>query len=478
MSRVTPGEAADTVQREELAMRRMTESLVEDLSENVPADQVTSAVGAAHHRFAGKPIREFVPILVERIVRTELADPDPTVRVPAPAAAGRAVAPEPVRAAEDESSTAERARHLVSRRGVLPLSIGAVTVVAAVAAAVILLPGGGETPAAAPTGAPVTVVRGVVGSEKVSFFQDEQVVRVLADNGIRVEVEPAGSRQIATTVDLDRYDFAFPSSSPAAERIQRQRNVTAKYTPFASPIAIATYRPIADLLTTAGVIKPGPVATFDMNRYLELAGTGVQWDDLPDNTTYPVEKNILVSTTDPRSSNSAAMYLSIASYVANDHTIVRGATAEQHVLPALSKLFLAQGYTDNSSEGPFTQYLTNGMGPTPLVCIYEAQFVEAAGKGKIKPDMVLTYPTPTVLSSHTLVPLTGTGDKVGKLLTENPELRRLAALHGFRTGDNAQFTAVAAERDVPVPADLIDVVDAPAYDTLEHLLDGVAKSYN
>ncbi|MEU5407003.1 three-helix bundle dimerization domain-containing protein [Nocardia asteroides] len=472
MSRVTPGEAADTVQRETLAMRRMTESLVEDLSENVPADQVTSAVGAAHDRFAGKPIREFVPILVERIVRSELADPDPTVRVPAPTV--RASVPDPVAPPQEP----ERAGGLVSRRAMLPLSIGAVTVVAAVAAGVILLPGGGDGPAAAPVGAPLTVVRGVVGSEKMAFFQDPEVVRVLAEHGVRVEVEPAGSRQIATDVGLGKYDFAFPSSSPAAERIQRQRNVTVKYTPFSSPIAIATYRPIADLLTAAGVIKPGPVATFDMNRYLELAGTGVQWDDLPDNTTYPVAKNILVSTTNPRSSNSAAMYLAIASYVANDHTIVRGTTAEQHVLPALSKLFLAQGYTDTSSAGPFDQYLTNGMGPTPLVCIYEAQFVEAAGQGRIKPDMVLTYPTPTVLSNHTLVPLTGTGDTVGKLLGENPELRRLAAAHGFRTGDNAQFTAIAADRNVAVPAELIDVVDAPAYDTLEHLLDGVANSFN
>ncbi|MFD4439594.1 three-helix bundle dimerization domain-containing protein [Nocardia sp. NPDC058519] len=473
MSRVVPGVAADAVQREELAMRRMTESLVEDLSENVPVDQVTSAVGAAHHRFTGKPIREFVPILVERIVRRELADPDPTVRVPAPAAGVRASE----LIARESNTTEEQPKRLVSRRSVVPLSIGAVVVVGAVVAGVVLLPGGADAPAAAPVAEP-TVVRGVVGSEKMSFFADERVVKVLADNGIRVQVEPAGSRQIATTVDLGAFDFAFPSSIPAAERIQRQRNITTKYTPFSSPIAIATFRPIADLLTAAGVIKPGPVATFDMNKYLELAGTGVQWDDLPDNTTYPVAKNILVSTTDPRSSNSAAMYLSIASYVANDHTIVRGATAEQHVLPALSKLFLAQGYTDNSSDGPFNQYLTNGMGPTPLVCIYEAQFVEAAGEGRIKPDMMLTYPTPTVLSSHTLVPLNAIGDKIGKLLTDNPELRRLAADHGFRTGDTAQFTSVAAERSVPVAADLIDVVDVPAYETLEHLLDGVANSYN
>ncbi|MDO3646430.1 three-helix bundle dimerization domain-containing protein [Nocardia mangyaensis] len=470
MSRVNPG--ADVVQREAQAMRRMTESLVEDLSENVPVDQVTSAVGAAHKRFAGTPIREFVPILVERIVRSELADPDPTVRVPAPSVRATVAAPEPVARHEVPG-----ARGRASRRVVVPLSLGAIAVVAAVVAGLVLLPGGAQTPAAAPV-APATVVRGVVGSEKMAFFADERVVRVLADNGIAVEVEPAGSRQIATSVDLDRYDFAFPSSSPAAERIQRARAITAKYTPFSSPIAIATFRPIAELLTAAGVITPGPVASFDMNRYLELAAGGVQWDDLPGNTTYPVAKNILVSTTDPRSSNSAAMYLSIASYVANDHTIVRGATAEAHVLPALSKLFLAQGYTDNSSEGPFNQYLSNGMGPTPLVCIYEAQFVEAAAAGRITPDMVLTYPTPTVLSSHTLVPLTRTGDTIGRLLTDDPELRRLAAEHGFRTGDTAQFSAVAAAHDVPVVADLIDIVDVPAYDTLERLLDGVANSYN
>ncbi|KAF0846929.1 three-helix bundle dimerization domain-containing protein [Nocardia caishijiensis] len=477
MSRVIPGVAADAVEREKQAMRRMTESLVEDLSDNVPVEQVTSAVGAAHTRFEGKPIREFVPILVERIVRTELADSDPTVRVPAPVAR-TAAAEQPAEPVVVEETSAASS---MSRRKLVSLSVGAVGAVAVVTAGMTVFTSGTDSSTAAPVHEPVgalTLVRGVVGSEKMSFFADERVVKVLADNGIRVEAQPAGSRQIATDVNLDNFDFAFPSSRPAAERIQRLRNVTAKYTPFSSPIAIATYRPIADLLTAAGVIKPGPVATFDMQRYLELTAQGVQWDDLPGNTTYPVAKNILVSTTDPRSSNSAAMYLSIASYVANDHTIVRGGTAEQHVLPTLSKLFLAQGYTDNSSEGPFTQYLTNGMGPTPMVCIYEAQFVEAAGQGRITQDMVLTYPTPTVLSSHTLVPLTDTGDRIGKLLTENAELRRLAAEHGFRTGDNAQFTAVAAERAVPVPAELIDVVDVPAYETLENLLDGVAKSYN
>jgi hypothetical protein len=97
----------------------------------------------------------------------------------------------------------------------------------------------------------------VIGSEKQAFFDDPQVRKAFARDGLKVEVDPAGSRQIATSIDL------------------------------------------------------------------------LRWDQLKNNSTYPVRKNILVSTTDPRSSSSAAMYLAIASYVANGDTIVRGDAAEK-----------------------------------------------------------------------------------------------------------------------------------------------------
>ncbi|MBF6173902.1 hypothetical protein IU476_20775 [Nocardia blacklockiae] len=360
------------------------------------------------------------------------------------------------------------------RRLLLPA--GVLVLVAAVAAAVGLGGSAPETPAAATVS--LTKVSGVVGSEKAAFFADSRVADVLARHGLRVEVDRAGSRQIATTVDLGHYDFAFPSSAPAAERVLRQRNTTAQYTPFSSPMAVATFRPIADLLTAAGVVRPGPVPTFDMNRYLDLAQRGTQWDQLPGNTEYPVRKSMLISTTDPRTSNSAAMYLAVAAYVANDNAIVRGRTAEEFVVSKVSRLFTKQGFTDSSSEGPFAEYLSAGMGPTPLVWSYEAQFVEAGVEGRLRPDMTLLYPSPTVLSRHTLVPLTPEGDRIGRLLSTDPELQRLAAEHGFRPNDGAQFAKVVAEHNVPVAATVVDVVDTPAYDTLEHLLDGVAESYN
>ncbi|WP_280266325.1 three-helix bundle dimerization domain-containing protein [Nocardia wallacei] len=464
----------DKAAREEKALRELTNRLVEIYTDSHSAERVEKVVGAARNRFDGTSVRDFVPILVERLARRELEPPEPEPE----SAAAEAVSEAPESPTGNPGGWRSTAKGLVSppwtaRKLALPL--GALAVVVAVAVAVGMS-GSSESPTAATPS--LTTVGGIAGSEKSAFFTDPRVVDAFARNGLRVQVDPAGSRQIATTVDLGNYDFAFPSSTPAAERILRQRNVTARYTPFSSPMAIATFRPIADLLTKAGVVRPGPVPTFDMNRYLDLTLRGVQWDQLEGNTEYPVRKSVLISTTDPRTSNSAAMYLAVAGYVANDNSIVRGRTAEEFVVSKVARLFTKQGFTDSSSEGPFAQYLSAGMGPTPLVWCYEAQFVEAGAQGRLQPDMTLLYPSPTVLSRHTLVPLTPEGDRIGRLLSTDPELQRLAAEHGFRPNDASQFTRVVADHKIPAANEVVDVVDTPAYDTLEHLLDGVAESYN
>lgn len=403
----------------------------------------------------------------------------PEIVAATPSASDAAAEPEPERAAATSpaSSGARTAGLVTALRQPLVLAVAAAVVVVVVVLVVAFGFRGGDSGSPAPAPALITA-HGVVGSEKMGFFTDPRVVDALAHKGIRLEVDPAGSRQIATSVKLDGDDFAFPSSSLAAERIQRERGITAKYTPFSSPMVVASFRPIVDLLARAGIARPGTVPAFDMRRYLDLTQQGTQWDQLEANTSYPVRKNVLISTTDPRTSNSAAMYLAVAAYVANDDAIVQGPAAENFVLSKVSRLFTKQGYTENSSAGPFGEYLTAGMGPTPMVWGYESQFVEAAVAGKLPADAVMLYPSPTVLSRHTLVPLTATGDRVGQLLSTDPELQRLAAEHGFRTADPSQFGAVTAEHHIPVAPDVVDVVDTPTYDTLEHLLDGVARSYN
>ncbi len=319
-------------------------------------------------------------------------------------------------------------------------------------------------------------VRGVIGSEKLPFFQDPAVVAEFAKQGYAVQVDTAGSRQIATTVDLTKYDFAFPAGTPAALQIESKQHLTKDYVPFFTPMAIATFTPIAQLLQSAGVATDqNGYWTLDVKKYLDLVAKNQRWTDLPNNTTYPVPKQILVTTTDISTSNSAAMYASIVSYVANGNSVLATPAAAAAAVPALAPLFLEQGYTESSSAGPFQDYLTIGEGKTPMVMIYESQFVAAAvtAPSSIQSSMVLMYPDPTTLSKHTVVPLTPAGDQVGQLLTNDPVLQGLAVKYGFRTTDTAAFTAEVAKVGVKVPAQLLNIVDTPTYDTLDALINGI-----
>ncbi|AWS41362.1 hypothetical protein [Streptosporangium sp. 'caverna'] len=349
---------------------------------------------------------------------------------------------------------------------VLALLLGAVVVVA------VVLGNGGDD-------GPVTV-RGVIGSEKKPFFDDPRVRAAFEKHGLRVEVDTAGSRQIATEVKLDDYAFAFPSSLPA-EKIKRDRKVAQTFSPFYSPMAIATFKPIVDILTKAGLVRDSGQGyqVFDMEKYLDMVAKGTRWDRLPGNTTYPARKRVLMTTTDVRTSNSAAMYLAMAGYVANGDDVVTTTAQIPKVAGAVAPIFLDQGYSQSSSEAPFTDYLVMGSGKTPMVMIYEAQYLSHvfAGDGSILPTMRLLYPAPTVLSKHTLVPFTPQASEVGRLLTEDPELRSLAAQHGFRTADPKAFADLVAKHRAPVARDLVDVVEPPTYENLEGLITSIERLY-
>jgi hypothetical protein len=353
------------------------------------------------------------------------------------------------------------------RRG-LSIAIAAVLAVVVIAVIVVAAGGGGDDSSKS-----LTVVRGIIGSEKKPFFDDARVKAAFASAGYDVQVDTAGSRAIANTVDLDKYDFAFPAGTPAAVKIRTDRKLTTSYVPFYTPMAIATFTPIAKLLEGAGVAQEqGGYWTLDMEGFLRLVGNQARWNQLPGNTTYSVSKYVLITSTDVTTSNSAAMYASIASYVANGNGVLTNPSEVDKVIGAISPLFVQQGYTEQSSEAPFDDYLAIGIGKTPMVMIYESQFVAraAAHDGSIRKDMVLMYPDPDVLSKHTLVPLTPRGDRVGRLLVNNATLQHLAVVFGFRTDRPGDFASFVKQANVKVAPQLIAIVEPPTYDTLEALI--------
>jgi hypothetical protein len=317
-------------------------------------------------------------------------------------------------------------------------------------------------------------VRGLAGSEKEAFFADPRVREALAARGIALTLEKAGSREIANHYDAKRYDFGFPSGAPAGMQLKQTAKASVVYTPFYTPIVIASWRPIAEILVANGLAAKAPDGTYstELPRLLALIEKGTRWNELKANQAFPTGKSLLLNSTDVRSSNSAAMYLALASYVANGDQVVQNADDVERVLPRVAPLFLRQGFQEASSAGPFEDYLALGMGKAPLLVAYESQMIEFWMKqpDRVKGDMVLLYPRPTVFSKHVFVPYTPAGERLGQALDSDSKLRSLAHEYGFRTSGEAKGPELWASRGITVPAVLVDVVDPPSYEWLERMI--------
>ncbi|MDH4481268.1 MAG: hypothetical protein QE279_00995 [Rhodoferax sp.] len=319
--------------------------------------------------------------------------------------------------------------------------------------------------------------RGLIGSEKEAYFADPRVVKALAAQGITVSVEKAGSRAIAARYDASKYDFGFPSGAPAAAQLKAQAKAAAVFNPFYTPMVFASWRPIAEILVANGIAeRQGDIYyVVDLPALMALVDKGTRWRELKKSEAFATSKAVLVNSTDVRTSNSAAMYLALASYLANKQQIVQSQEDVDRVLPVVAPLFLRQGFQEQSSAGPFEDYLALGMGKAPLLMAYESQLIEFWLKhpDKLKSNdaggMVVMYPKPTVYSKHVLVPYTPAGVRLGTVLENDPALRALAHEYGYRTGGERRGPELWAQRGIAVPEVLVDVIDPPSHEWLERM---------
>lgn len=327
--------------------------------------------------------------------------------------------------------------------------------------------------------AAVIEVKGMIGSEKESFFADPQVIEMLLKKGIRVKAEKVGSREISSR-DLTGYDFGFPAGLPAAISLQKKSKAKQTYPTFFTPMAVASWKQLLPVLEGEGIVKKSNDAYYiiDMKRLLELSEKGARWRDLKNNTAYATGKSILISSTDVRKSNSAAMYLSLASYVVNGNNVVDNNDDAAKIMPFLSSLFLRQGLQESSSSGPFEDYTTMGLGKAPLVMIYESQFLEYQSKrAQPNEDMVLLYPQPTIYTKHIVVPFTPNGQRLGELLSSDADLQKLAAQYGYRTATPEFFTNFLKEKKLQAPTALVDVIDPPSFEILERMIVSIEEKF-
>ncbi|MFJ4622665.1 hypothetical protein [Streptomyces sp. NPDC088812] len=311
------------------------------------------------------------------------------------------------------------------------------------------------------TGTATKTVRMVIGSEKAEFFADPDVVEALAAKGYTVQAETSGSWAMEG-LDLEGYDLALPSSQAPAVELAAKYKVTGTLPrPFYSPLVVVAHKNAAEVLAGNGLatLDAEHRGTFEMAAYLDAARADRTWQQLKGADTYgELTGTLYLSSTDPETSNSGALYLAAASYVANEGKVVASDAEVDRAGPLLHKLVSVQGAQQSSTDAAFRDFVS-GAG-NPLVLVYESQVAALLADGQQPDDLVVLYPDTTVNSDHTAVPLAENGEAVAGLLATDPRLRELEVRHGFRPqGDTAEFASagtylkqrLTGVRQAPVP---------------------------
>jgi hypothetical protein len=329
-------------------------------------------------------------------------------------------------------------------------------------------------------------LEGLISLDVETYLKDPRVLKILADNKIQINVTRIGSREMAAAVKPGmKTDFFFPSGVVAASQIadaaKKAGVTTAGYNPFYTPMVVASWAPVAKVLVNNGIAKPlnpadPKVFGLNLQKLTELMLAKKRWKDLPGNEAYDVGRSLLVSTTDVRKSNSAAMYLALTSYAVNGGELVTDQDTARKIAGKVVELFKRQGYQENYVNGNFDDYVSIGMGKTPLAFIYENQMVSyAISKKGIAPDMVLMYPVPTIFNKVVFVTANEKSKVLGELLSNNRELQKIAVEYGFRSSDVSLFSGEVKKTGLAISDRITDVIDPPSYEVMAAMIDVITQ---
>lgn len=284
------------------------------------------------------------------------------------------------------------------------------------------------------------ILKGYLGGEKIGVFEDREIAEILRKQyGINFDYQKAGSYDMVSA-SHEGMNYLFPASQGALELYKKQFHTTPKNEIiYNTPIVIYSRPLVVDALIRQKVVERiDGVHFIHMPELVELMVEGKTWADIGVPELYGP---IFVDTTDPAASNSGNMFAALVANTLNGGHVVTGADLE-NVAPRLKAIYDKLGYMETSSADMFNQFLRTGVGAYPMVAGYENQLLEFATKesqiwSKLKDEIIMLYPVPTVWSTHVYIALDEAGQRGIPALLDS-EVQRISWLkHGFRTGANA-----------------------------------------
>ena len=319
-----------------------------------------------------------------------------------------------------------------------------------------------------------TVLKGLVGSEKVALLENPHVQELLREqHDLALDVRKAGSLEMVSE-NTDEYDFLWPGSQVAVELYKAAAKPLSRSSViFNSPIVFYSWDTVTDALVQQGLVEKKGESYFikDLKRLLLLTINKDKWSSLGLTALYG---NVKIISTDPLRSNSGTQFAALIANVLNDGEVVTEATIDK-TLPHLKAYFANLGYMEGSSAVLFDQFLRTGVGAFPIIVGYENSLVEFALQNKevwqsVKGRMRILYPIPTMWSSHELIAIKPKASELIRAL-ESKELQRIAwEEHGFRSGLLGAQNDPAVLGVVGIPDRIEQIISMPSAKVMDRIL--------
>ena len=237
------------------------------------------------------------------------------------------------------------------------------------------------------------------------------------------------------TSDQRFYDYYKLSPNKAEGEADRYTVLDGGLT-LNTPIVIYSWKEVVDALINEKIVTNNDGVYFitDMNKLIDYILNGKKWKDIGLKDLYGT---INIASTDPVSSSPGATYYGLLLSILSDAQVTSENVDKN--LPKLKEFYIKSGYMNNTPADLFERYLKTGMGGEPMIVDYEKSMIDFATSSpdafaKVKDDIRILYPSPTIWNSHCFTVFTDNGAKLYKALND-PEIGQIAwERYGFRTG--------------------------------------------
>ena len=239
-----------------------------------------------------------------------------------------------------------------------------------------------------------------------------------------------------------------------------------------TPIVIYSWGSVVDALKNEGIVTETNGVNYitDMNKLMNYILEGKKWSDIGLTSLYGT---INIASTDPVTSSPGATYYGLLLSILSGGQVTNENINEN--LPKLKEFYIKSGYMNNTPADLFERYLKTGMGGEAMIVDYEKSMIDFANSSpdafnKVKDNIRILYPSPTIWNSHCFASFTENGNKLYEALNDK-EIGQIAwEKYGFRTGLTGGTYDVSSI-GLGIPESITSTVSSLKMDTYNQLID-------